>query len=798
MPSSTLNLSDLDGSNGFVITNQNNGDYYSSSLSISSAGDINGDGFTDLFVQLDNDGGYDPSGYEYALRTTSAYVVFGGPNLATSGGSIDLSTLDGNNGFRLDGTFYGNSFYGVTNLSVTTGSDLNGDGIADLIVSTPYDFLDSISSLGTYVVFGGTDVGAGGSIDRSTLDGTNGFVINGAEQNNFFADSVITDSDLNGDGIADLIISDPSANVNGISNAGAIYVVFGGTNMGVGGSIDPSTLDGTNGFVINGTNQNDFFGNYVTTGSDINGDGIADLIFGIPNADPNGIDFAGSISVVFGGTNVGAGGSIDPSTLDGSNGFVINGTNQNEGLGGSVTTSDINGDGITDLIIAAPNASPNGIRFAGSTYVVFGGTDLGAGGSIDPSTLDGTNGFVINGTNERDNLGSPVKTGSDLNNDGVADLIIGVPNAEVNGIPRAGSISVVFGGTDVGEGGNIDVSSLDGSNGFVINGTNREDFFGSSVKFDSDLNGDGIADLIIRAPNADVNGIVNAGATYVVFGGANIGAGGSIDASTLDGSNGFVINGVSRSFFPKTDSDLNGDGIADLIIRDPSADPNGIDFAGSISVVFGGANMGAGGSIDVSTLDGTNGFVINGTNQYDSLGKLVSTESDINNDGIADLIIGVPNADPNDINNAGSTYVVFGGMNMGGDGTLNLADLDGSNGFVINGFVAGEGSGSSIRGLGDINGDGIDDVIIGTSGFDTSNNTVSSYVVFGSAGTESNTSADLENSIDSFVSLGSLTSEQLSITQNTDDTLLSVSDTGNLLATFTGVPTNLITTADFV
>jgi hypothetical protein len=48
MSSSTINLSDLDGSNGFVITNQNNGDYYSSSLTISSAGDINGDGFTDL------------------------------------------------------------------------------------------------------------------------------------------------------------------------------------------------------------------------------------------------------------------------------------------------------------------------------------------------------------------------------------------------------------------------------------------------------------------------------------------------------------------------------------------------------------------------------------------------------------------------------------------------------------------------------------------------------------------------------------------------------------------------------
>jgi hypothetical protein len=107
---------------------------------------------------------------------------------------------------------------------------------------------------------------------------------------------------------------------------------------------------------------------------------------------------------------------------------------------------------------------------------VFGGTNIGAGGSIDPSTLDGSNGFVINGANERDNLGSSVKTGSDLNNDGFADLIINVPNVEVNGIPRVGSISVVFGGTNVGAGGSIDPSTLDGTNGFTINGTNREDF----------------------------------------------------------------------------------------------------------------------------------------------------------------------------------------------------------------------------------------------------------------------------------------------------------------------------------
>jgi hypothetical protein len=654
MPSSTLNLSDLDGSNGFAINSPSSAAYSSSSLSISSAGDINGDGFTDLFVSLANtsipDGDYDfPSSY-YAITARSSYIVFGGPNVG-AGGSIDLSTLDGNNGFRLDSTYYSSPYDFQSGLSVTTGSDLNNDGIADLIIN---------ASNSTSVVFGGTNIGAGGSIDRSTLDGSNGFTINGT-QSDYFSYSVSTTRDINGDGIADLIVLNPDADPNGITNAGSIYVVFGGTNIGAGGSINQSTLDGINGFVINGTNQNDRLGRSVISNSDLNNDGIADLIIGVPDANPNGIGNAGSIYVVFGGTDMGAGGSIDPSTLEGNNGFVINGTNQNDYLGRSViSNSDLNNDGVADLIIGNSNADPNGINNVRSTYVVFGGTNIGAGGSINLFTLDGSNGFVIKGTNLSGSLGSSVISNSDLNGDGIADLIISAPYADPKGILNAGSIYVVFGGTNVGAGGSIDPLTLDGSNGFVINGTNQNDRLGSSVISNSDLNGDGIADVIISKPYA--------GSTYVVFGGTNIGASGIIDPSTLDGSNGFVING---------------------------------------------------------------------TNPSDYLGSSVISNSDINNDGITDMIIGVPAADPNDINNAGSTYVVFGGTNMGGDGTLNLSALDGRNGFVINGVVVGEHSADSIQGLGDINGDGIDDVIIGNARYndyyaEPRNISGASYVVFGS------------------------------------------------------------------
>jgi hypothetical protein len=668
MPSSSFNLSELDGRNGFIINNPASYPLNTEplvinaqQLSINRAGDINGDGFTDLIVQQYTTTATASELYlAYELeQAIDSYVVFGGPNVGASS-SIDLTTLDGSNGFRLSTiNFFYSASFGSGDISVTSASDINGDGIADLVIGVP-------STGSTYAVFGSPTVGMGGSVDLSTLDGSNGFVINQTKQFNFFGSSVTGANDINGDGIDDLIISDPYADPNGISNAGSTYVVFGSTTVGEGGSINPPSFDGRNGFVINGINPGDYLGSSVINGSDINGDGIADLIINVPYADPNGI----------------------------SN--------------------------------------------TGSTYVVFGGTTVGEGDSINLSSLDGTNGFVINRINPRDLSDSPIPSTSDVNADGIADLIIGDPYADPNGISNAGSTYVVFGGITVGEGGSINLSSLDGINGFVINGINQGDFLGSSVISTSDINADGMADLIISAPGADPNGISNAGSAYVVFGGTSVGEGGSINPPSFDGINGFVINGINPGdrlgSSIRSTSDINGDGIADLIINVPLADPNGITDAGSTYVVFGSTNTGEGGSINLSSLDGSKGFVINGINPSDRLGSSVISTSDINGDGIADLIIGIPLADPNDITDAGSTYVVFGSTNTGENGILNLSALNGSNGFVINGVVAGANSGKSISGAGDINGDGIDDVIIGAPG------SKAGYVVFGSAASQPNPS----------------------------------------------------------
>ena len=510
--------------------------------------------------------------YRYALAATlmSAGAIAQAQSFPAS---ISVQDLDGSNGFVINGN-------GGLVASVSDAGDINDDGVDDVIIGA--SFADPGGQ--SYVVFGGAEVGSSGSLDISSLDGSSGFTVNTFDRYADFGRSVSSAGDINGDGVDDVIIGADNAETTGVDSGGESYVVFGGAGAVNSGSLDISNLDGANGFVILGIDENDGSGFSVSDAGDVNGDGIDDVIIGAPGANQIGPNSTGESYVVFGGSEVGSGGSLNLSTLDGSNGFLINGVDQIGSSGVSVSgAGDFNGDGIDDVLIGAPFGNPYAISASGQSYIVFGSSDVGSGGSINLSDLDGVNGFAINGIVDFDRTGTSVSDAGDINGDGFDDVIIGAPMADADGVSQAGQSFVVFGGSDVGRSGLLNLSNLDGANGFVINGIIEMDQTGISVSGGGDINGDGLADVIIGTSFfAYGNQRATPPDSYVVFGGNDVGSGGSLNLSTLDGNNGFVVGGINLgSSFAESVSgagDINSDGVDDIIIADEDASTSYVVF----------------------------------------------------------------------------------------------------------------------------------------------------------------------------------------------------------------------------
>ncbi len=492
--------------------------------------------------------------------------------------------------------------------------------------------------------------------------------------------------------------------------------------------IDLTNLAASDGFIIQGDALYDQAGRAVSSAGDVNGDGIDDIIVGAPNLN----SLSGRAYVIFGRDSA-TRSNIDLTNLAAGDGFSISGqAGLREYAGISLSAAgDINGDGLDDIVIGAGGASgPGGSSASGRAIVIFGVSGA-TRANIDATALASTDGFIIAAPTLFDgaNVGYSVSNAGDVNGDGFDDLIIGARKFTFDNV-RTGGAFVIFGTADATR-ANIDVNTLMPADGFVIQGDAANDRAGRSVSSAGDVNGDGIDDLIVGAYGSDDGGLY-AGEAYVIYGKTGS-TRGTIDLTTLAASDGFVIQGDAAfdqaGVSVSNAGDVNGDGIDDLIVGARYGSDGGT-YAGEAYVIYGKTGS-TRGTIDLTNLAVSDGFIIQGDTAGDGAGFSVSNAGDFNGDGIDDLIVGARRGDDGGYS-AGEAYVIFG-KSGNTRGRIDLTNLTRSDGLIIQGDTAGDQAGYSVSAAGDVNGDGIDDVIVGAPHGDNGGDRAGeAYVIYGS------------------------------------------------------------------
>ena len=501
--------------------------------------------------------------------------------------------------------------------------------------------------------------------------------------------------------------------------------------MAISNPFELISLNGDNGFSIfndQPDNASANAGRNVSSAGDINGDGIDDLIIGTDGVRPE-LEFVrgdsstyyspatGTSYVVF-GRDDGFSSDLNLAELDGSDGFALSGTVDLYANPHLVSDSgDFNGDGIDDVLV-----SSSYYRFrVEQSYVIFGRQDG------FPADLDLLNLTPEEGVNVSEELfgslnlgaGSSLNNLGDINGDGLGDI----------NLTRRTNVTenyVIF-GTQSG----LDISQLDGTNGFEI--TSSFDQINSA----GDFNGDGIDDFIGRNFNDED--------VHIVFGRDNNGFAASLDFNNLDSSSGLTINAfdsTQMSFANELEADgvgdLNNDGIDDVVVSTSFAEVQFGESEGTAHVIFGSNNeQDFNGSFNLDDIDGTNGFRITGFDLNRASGQpsiSFSGAGDFNGDGVEDLIIEASFLSINGEMSIGAAYVIFG-REGGFQEDIDISDIDGTNGFLITntffneftGEVDTSPNGFVVSGAGDINNDGVDDIILGNG------NGSNSFVIFGQA-----------------------------------------------------------------
>ncbi len=400
--------------------------------------------------------------------------------------------------------------------------------------------------------------------------------------------------------------------------------------------------------------------------------------------------------------------TIALSTLAPDVGFRIDGLADGDLLGiNSDAIGDFNGDGLDDFLVSAEEAQSG----RGSTYVVFGRSN-GFPDGVSLEQLDGLNGFRLDGA-PYEGFNHRARGAGDVNGDGRDDLILGLSSS--NGFD--GRACIVYGRATMDAITTID--TLPSGQVTCMDGAQLYENIGKSVAALGDFNGDGLDDVAIGTVHGDFAG-ADSGSVYVIFGRApNLGR--HIALEALDGVQGFRIDGAAaddRFGISVGSGDINGDGRADLIAGAERAGVPGA-MQGTAYVLFGNDRR-QDTPMSAAMLEGSRGFTIHTDTSFAFLGRAVGS-ADVNHDGYDDVLVGT-------LQNR--AYVVHGASTF--PAHVDVGALNGSNGFRIDGAQAGDRAGESIAGVGDVNGDGIDDIGLGAQYADAPGTDAGQvHVVFG-------------------------------------------------------------------
>jgi len=447
-------------------------------VTTSSAGDVNGDGYTDMFMST-SPHPHGTKGY--------AYLVYGGPTESLNTFEVDIMTP--RQGFKIRNDHEDSRFMSISS------ADMNNDGYSDLILVGVNNSNDAAI---LYVIFGGTSLS---DINVDHMSNSQGFTITGLMSHEYTYIIVNSAGDVNGDSYQDIIVS---VSLRDKQNQKGVLVIYGGSSLA---SFNISEMTSSQGFTIAAeATWGASFGTSVSSAGDINKDGYADLL--IVGSDDYSESQCKYIFAVYGGKSLS---DLNVMNMTSEQGFNISTCNHGSFFFGTTACSagDVNGDGYADILISLPQENYS----IGTVYIIYGGAELT---SFDLTHIKKEQGIRIAGYSRFSPLyfGEGLSSAGDFNGDGYADVIIGAP--EEGEHHDTGIVYIIYGGKSLSS---FSVMNMTPSQGLVVNNPGINGYyFGRSVSTVRDVNNDGYADVIISMEH-DKN--PTPGAAYVLFGRPN-------------------------------------------------------------------------------------------------------------------------------------------------------------------------------------------------------------------------------------------------------------------------------------